>query len=378
MEQNGNTKRRWLVWGLALVCCVVLGLGLGLMCCQETEVEDLLVDVYETDGKHPVIEDVVVQFHWTNEGKEEDSNKKEKRLRRFERFRQRAENGDPEAMRELAYCYEDGDGVEQNFAEAAKWFRQSAEHGNSYAMFYWGYYCETGQGGKQNLPEAVKWYDQAAKLGDKEALFSLIECYAGGKGVEQNFAKADKMLWKGYDPPENFTETVDWYTFRVTDFIRGFVRERFFKPIRQYRRAAKRGDAKAQFALGRYYDLHEAALQHPLYAFKWYCRSAVQGYAPAMLALGEWYETHHVGLVNMYKWYRRAAEQGYAPAMVRLGELYIRRNELPEASEWFQKAVTQGYTPAMVELGEFYDDGYGNVFRVNFDEAFKWSHKAAE
>ena len=33
----------------------------------------------------------------------------------------------------LGYCYEDGEGLPQDLAEAVKWYRKSAVQGNAYA-----------------------------------------------------------------------------------------------------------------------------------------------------------------------------------------------------------------------------------------------------
>jgi hypothetical protein len=43
-------------------------------------------------------------------------------------MKQAAERGYVDAEAELGRCYEDGDGVEQNYALAAEWYRKAAEH----------------------------------------------------------------------------------------------------------------------------------------------------------------------------------------------------------------------------------------------------------
>ena len=44
-------------------------------------------------------------------------------------YRNEAEQGDAEAQYHLGCCYQFGDGVIKNKAEAAKWFRKSAKQG---------------------------------------------------------------------------------------------------------------------------------------------------------------------------------------------------------------------------------------------------------
>jgi hypothetical protein len=43
-------------------------------------------------------------------------------------FRKSAEQGNPDAQNELGRMYEEGEGVTQNYALAAKWYRMAAEH----------------------------------------------------------------------------------------------------------------------------------------------------------------------------------------------------------------------------------------------------------
>ncbi len=48
----------------------------------------------------------------------------------IEELKQKAEAGDAEAQFQLGKKYANGDGVEQDYAEALKWYMKSAEHGN--------------------------------------------------------------------------------------------------------------------------------------------------------------------------------------------------------------------------------------------------------
>src|SRR5437899_2319295 len=46
----------------------------------------------------------------------------------FKTLSAQAQSGDPEAQSCLGQMYEDGEGVEQNYALAAEWYRKAAEH----------------------------------------------------------------------------------------------------------------------------------------------------------------------------------------------------------------------------------------------------------
>ena len=58
--------------------------------------------------------------------------------------------GVPEASYRLAFMYTQGDGVEQNYNEAARLFEFAAENGNSGAQYLLGRMFHTGQGVEQD------------------------------------------------------------------------------------------------------------------------------------------------------------------------------------------------------------------------------------
>ena len=49
-------------------------------------------------------------------------------------LRKEAEEGDAEAQCKLGWCYENGNGVAKDLAEAVKWYRKAAEQGNADAQ----------------------------------------------------------------------------------------------------------------------------------------------------------------------------------------------------------------------------------------------------
>ena len=51
----------------------------------------------------------------------------------FEEYKTKAEQGDAVAQNSLGYCYYNGKGVEQSYAEAVKWWRLAAQNGNENA-----------------------------------------------------------------------------------------------------------------------------------------------------------------------------------------------------------------------------------------------------
>jgi len=127
-----------------------------------------------------------------------------------------------------------GQGVPQNYTEAAKWFRKAAEQGHAEAQDALGDMYFLGDGVSQNFVEGVKWYRQAAVQGNASAQASLGISYQSGKGV-----------------PRNYTEAMNWFW-----------------------RAALQGHAKAQLFIGSNYAQGQGVPQNNAEAYVWLSISA--------------------------------------------------------------------------------------------------------
>jgi TPR repeat protein len=180
------------------------------------------------------------------------------------KFRLLAEQGDAVAQFNVGAMYEQGQGVPQNYPEAAKWFELAAKQGNAGAQFSLGSLYYEGTGVLQNYPEAARWFELAAKQGHAFAQFNLGLMYYDGTGVPQNYAEAVKWL----------------------------------------RPAAAQGDAKAQNNLGWMYALGQGVPQNYAEAVKWLELAAKQGHANAQFNLGWMYE------------YGRGVPQNYPQAFI--------------------------------------------------------------
>jgi len=150
----------------------------------------------------------------------------------------------------------------------------------------------------------------------------------------------------------------------------------------RYRQLADKGDANAQFELGRMCFWGRGVPQDYRQADYWYQKAADQGFAKGEDGVGALYYYGH-GLQQSYAdalvWYRKAADQGDAIAQEALGGMYYNGNGVPrnyvEAMAWSRKAADQGYAKAEYDVGLLYDYGLG-VPR-NRDEADRWYRKAA-
>jgi len=87
-----------------------------------------------------------------------------------------------------------GQGVPQDYAEAAKWNRLAADQGFAEAQASLGVAYIQGQGVPQDYAEAVKWCRKAADQGIARAQGALGLMYEQGWGVAQDYVLAYTWL----------------------------------------------------------------------------------------------------------------------------------------------------------------------------------------
>ena len=93
-----------------------------------------------------------------------------------------ASQGDVHAMAELGERYEEGDGVQQDIAQAIRWYRLAAEHGDKDAY-------ERAEELEEHLEEIELW-KLAAEQGDAEAMYKLGDAYDYGMYVKHDLEQA--------------------------------------------------------------------------------------------------------------------------------------------------------------------------------------------
>lgn len=150
--------------------------------------------------------------------------------------RRLADQGVAGAQYNLGVMYKKGQGVPQDYAEAAKWFRKAAEQGRADAQSNLGMMYENGLGGlPRDFSEALNWFHKAADQGDAIAQGNLADMYENGRGV-----------------PQDFTEAASWY-----------------------RKAADQAYALAQYNLGLLYTDGRGVPQDYVQAHMWFSLSAL-------------------------------------------------------------------------------------------------------
>src|SRR5438132_13344797 len=131
------------------------------------------------------------------------------------------------------------------------------------------------------------------------------------------------------------------------------------KVLAEIRAGADKGDAKAQYELGRaFFSGTLGVAKDEAEAVKWFRKAAEQNVADAQFSLGVCYANGR-GVTKddaeAVKWFRKAAEQNFAGAQYNLGVRYANGRGVAkddaEAVKWFRKAAGQGDDRAQYHVG---------------------------
>ncbi len=159
-----------------------------------------------------------------------------------------AEFGDNTAQLLVGDAYYNGQDVERNYTEAAKWYRKAADAGLAKARVDLGNLYYSGQGVQQDYSEAAKWFRLAAEQGNPSAQYNIGDLYANGLGVEEDHAEA-----------------VKWYRLAADQK----------SEVAQMNLAAELGDSDAQLTLAQR-DEQAGTHEGDKEAYFWYCIAARQ------------------------------------------------------------------------------------------------------
>jgi uncharacterized protein len=349
-----------------------------------------------------------------------------------------AGQGNPDARFALGMMYLRGSGIVKDFSEAAKSLRLAAEHGHVKAQYEMGLLCLTGDGVAKDYTAAAGWLRMAAEHGLADAQFCLGLLLRAGDGLPKDPDEAAKWLRMAAEQdhrPAKYAlerlfenslsadpaaapsvpQVVATMAVPLTTPPAGSPKESGKRLTRLFKLAEK-GDADAQYELGRTYATGDGVTMDYGETLKWFRKAARQGHKEAkrqllktveglskladhgvdglvkLAAQGDsWVETllgyrylEGIGVIKDHgqalKWFRKAAEQSEPLAQYNLGTMYWRGMGVPrddkEALKWYEKAAEQGEASAQYNLATMYWLGVG-VARDE-KEAVKWYRKAAE
>lgn len=177
--------------------------------------------------------------------------------------------------------------------------------------------------------------------------------WAGGPAL----ADADAI-----SPPAGYGQAMSWYERAAragnaqAQFFMGVIAEKGLRDgpdpetaVDWFEKAAQQGHADSQFRLGLAYRTGRGRAADPALAARWFGLAARQGLAEAQFNLAR---MHELGLgvdanaAQAAILYRRAAEAGLAPAAYNLGLMYFEGAGVPRddvlAWTWLSKARDRG------------------------------------
>lgn len=156
--------------------------------------------------------------------------------------------------------------------------------------------------------------------------------------------------------------------------------------IDQIRASAERGDAKAQFLLGKRYSNGDGVPKDWVQAVSWCRKAANSGYATAQLEMGLLY-SEGVGVRHddeqAERWLQKAVAQDDLDAYVALGWFYINadrpKRDRERGAALYLVAAERGNVAAMYSVAEQYELGRGVLTNESHDEAaVRWFLKVAD
>jgi hypothetical protein len=159
----------------------------------------------------------------------------------------------------------------------------------------------------------------------------------------------------------------------LSEGYEALIRKDYATAIKQYRPLAERGNAEAQYRIGRMYEFGQGVPQDKAQGIAWIRKAAAQNHADAQQELGFIYASGD-GVkqddAQAVEWFRKAAMQGNATAQYNLGLLYAKgqgvQKDYAQAIDWWRKAAAQGSEDAQLKLAVVYHTGQG----VAKDEVF--------
>lgn len=284
---------------------------------------------------------------------------------------QSAEKGAKERKRpylqyRIGKMYAAGLGTGQDYGAAARWLSQAAAAGHKYAQYSLGGLYRLGQGVAQDDTEAFRLYGCSAGQGNPYADYELAGMYRGGIGTRKDSAQAEIHFRRAF---EGFLQleakgSDDKLQYRLGQMLHtGTGTERDDEAAAIYlERAAKLGNAHAQYALGKLWL--ETGSGNTAQAVSWITKAAEAGNAAAQYTLGKLLlagETVEKDAARAVEWFTLSARQGNEYAAYKLGRLYLAGEEIQkdtaEALRWLLFSAEKGNQYAQYALGKLYLSG---------------------
>ncbi|KAI9208405.1 uncharacterized protein BJ171DRAFT_455702, partial [Polychytrium aggregatum] len=150
----------------------------------------LVVQAYQSNVVASYFLAMILQVDLAGQQSLEKSEQQSMHQRIFHHLEKAAQADHSMAQFQLASCYRNGLGVDQDHAKAVELYRSLAERGILQAQVALGGCYESGEGVDQDYNTAIEWYSKAADQGNEDGRLHIVFLQAWfsfiGHGVEQS------------------------------------------------------------------------------------------------------------------------------------------------------------------------------------------------
>jgi TPR repeat protein len=254
------------------------------------------------------------------------------------------EQGNAEAEARFGTLYAGGMGVVQDSAAAMAWLRAAAEQDYAPARTVIGLMYARGQGAPQDDVQAYMWLTLASHRENTLAAGELATLAKKMTPAQIAAAKDAAAAWRpsGAPPPVLPAKAAGWNAAETAALAR-------------LKAAAGRGDATAQYYVGKYYESRNIAE-----AQSWWRRAAAAGNPDAEYELGNacrWRRELCPGKATGEEWLEKSAEAGDTESMQALYWSIGIEAGHERRLKVFRLAADHGDIGIMENVGLEYDSG---------------------
>jgi TPR repeat protein len=152
------------------------------------------------------------------------------------------------AYKKLAYMYEEGLGVDQDFSRAFSYYMKAANYGDYFAASIVADYYFNGNRIEQDINRAIFWFEKSAQQNDAYSWYSLGWIYAREKFGHYNTSKAVECFNKAIKCDNDGTNSSSCYyeLGRIYEYGGGGISKSYAKAGTYYKKAAELGHDKAK------------------------------------------------------------------------------------------------------------------------------------
>ncbi len=288
------------------------------------------------------------------------------------------ENRYTDAYLHLSRLYDKGIGVLPDHAKALSLCKEAAELGNKQAMVQWGQRC-LDDVSVRDPKLALYWLNKAKDLDSSAAMNTLGVLYMAGEVVPRDPMKAKEMFERGTALGD--AECI--YNLSLTYFDGSCGQKDLLVSCQLMRKSAEMGFAPAFHSLGLRYLNGWGVARDEKEAKKWFYKSACAEVPDGMNLYGTMLLQGRGGAerdpASAILWFEKAAGRLHGGAMNNLGICALNGFTKPAdpmlARNYFVKAAERNNPDGFFNLGMCYYEGTGG--EQNYARAYDLFDKAA-